>query len=185
MAIGDKSLEIMSDERFGSATCPLCQSSVRLVIMEDHTFGELGMFQCDECGSIIDVCNQSRQKLKVIGSEKLAGNLWVPTVRSLHGMIYEVQKRAKPAEGDEVDMKQKEADNVAYDEAKVKCAECNERFKAHDRAKSEATRLYCSKCRADIPKDDIRWVDDAKRARDEARKKKASSKGKSVKRKAS
>jgi ribosomal protein L37AE/L43A len=45
------------DVRMDNVVCPLCSDGVRIVKMEEHAFGELGFWQCDSCGCIIDICN--------------------------------------------------------------------------------------------------------------------------------
>lgn len=134
------------DDRMNNIVCPLCSSAMRLVRAEDHSFGEFGMWQCDDCGTIIDICNMVDKPALFDLLIKELGDGFYPTLRTSlkqHGhfekMQFEVSKSAV----------KNEKENARLDklEAQVKCYHCEERFNPAPSAKSMLTLEYCPKCR--------------------------------------
>lgn len=162
------------DERLAGAICPFnCGVPLRVVYYHTHPWGERIIGQCDACGAIVEIHdNVERMRFEVdtlkdewspkltkcCEKEWAAGNI---------GHKFDAEAAAKEAH--KLDLERRTR-TCATEDCKTPDGKRTE-FVPKLGARSEATRRYCAKCRKEIPKDDIRWMDDVKRAKlDEASK---------------
>lgn len=134
------------DQRMNKALCPLCQSELRLIRAEEHSFGEFGLWQCPECGATVDCCNMVDQPFEFHLFSRIVGEDWAGTLRSIlktHGYFPKM-----PFETSRTSVKS-EKENAKLDklEAQVRCAACDKKFNPAPKAKSILTLEYCAPCR--------------------------------------
>lgn len=142
------------DERMNSINCPLCKNELKLLKLEEHSFGEFGFYQCETCGSILDICNMVNKPAEFSIVSKLVHGQYFQSIKTI---LREHSKFSlMPATLDiNYIEKEKEKKSVEKKSREEYCISCGEKFLPQKSC--EAVRSYCLKCRKDIPKDDKRW----------------------------
>jgi hypothetical protein len=151
------------DKRMNLVECPLCGKEMKLIKLEEHTFGEFGLYQCMTCGAYIDICNMVNlpQEFELI-SKLFHGKYF----QSLRGILKGHSEFISMPEECSIHHIAAQKDRVAADKEDRMdyCISCKTKFTPQKSC--IAVRDYCKSCRKDIPKEDDRWKKDVKRTKE-------------------
>ena len=143
------------DKRMEEVSCPLCKEAmVKTVRYEEHSFGEMGMYQCSECGTMFDICNMVNSPAEFSLVSKLSHGSYFQSIRTIMKEHEDFNSMPKECSIHHVEAEKQKI--AALKDARMDyCKECKSKFTPQKSC--IAVIEYCQSCRKDIPKDDARW----------------------------
>jgi hypothetical protein len=155
------------DKRMNTIECPLCEINgaenlMKLIRLEEHSFGEFGLYQCEFCGTVLDLCNMVNKPAEFDLVSKMVHGKYFQSVRTILKSAGEFSHMPKECSIHAI-AAEKEKKAAEKDERMDYCKDCHKKFTPQKSC--IAVRDYCATCRKEIPKEDERWKKDVKPAK--------------------